>query len=164
MVCLLYHTLYKDGEELSEPLYPEFKFVRNQRRKLHITNFSSDIAGKFMCKGVNGFGHAKFTFHLYLGDSSIPDIPDTDGKIIDIGHNDDEDIIAVLADGVLTNMTAVEGDTVTLSCKVLSLEMWSVRWFKMVESDHPFILEDIRKKPFIEIEDQIFRVNQLCIN
>ena len=40
---------------------------------------------------------------------------------------------------------------VTLSCKVLSLEMWSVRWFKLVESDHPFILEDIRKKPFIEL-------------
>ena len=157
--CIIF--FYKDDEELAEYLYPEFNFVGNQRRKLQITNFSLDTEGQFLCKGVNGFGHAKYIFQLYLGDSSAAV---TDGKIIDIGHNDDDDgIIAVLADGVLTNVTRTEGDMVTLSCKVLSLEMWSVRWFKLVESDHPFILEDIRKKPFIELGDQVFRVMKLSI-
>ena len=161
MVCIISPPI-KDGEELSEFLYPEFNFVGNQRRKLQITNFSLETEGQFMCKGVNGFGHAKFTFQLYLGDSSIPV---TDGNIIDIGENDDDDdIIAVLADGVLTNVTGKEGDMVTLSCKVLSLEMWSVHWFKLVESDNPFTLEDIRKKPFIELGDQVFRVMTLINN
>ena len=41
----------------------------------------------------------------------------------------------MLADGVLVNQTVAEGDKVSLSCKVKSLEDWKVRWGRTLNKD-----------------------------
>ena len=124
---------YKGDREISRSMDDEFKVVGHSSRKLIIKNFAHDLQGNYSCKGVNGFGNAVFSFLLHHGDTRIS-------------------VESILAENVLLNQTVDEGARVVMSCKVQSLEMWHVRWGKLLRQG------DMVRSSLIEIGNKIYQV------
>ena len=69
----------------------------------------------------------------------------------------------MLSPGVLVNETVVEGDQVTLNCKVESLEDWRVRWGRTLDKEE-LGFEDNMRGSLITIGDETFWVSAItCV-
>ena len=78
---LIQFRWYRDETELTlaESYSNHYKLVGQNRRKLVIKDFGPECEGKYLCKGVNGFGSASYHYMLSLEEVKVKDRQD-DGK------------------------------------------------------------------------------------
>ena len=116
--CPVTASLYRWYHQHTEITQPASQPYHLQGRRLSLSSLSPRLAGNYTCKGVNGFGSASYSFLVRL--KTAREVEDAGRKM-------------VLVEGGLEDRTVLEGDSLSLTCTLHSLQHLSLAWGRKLQ-------------------------------
>ena len=107
-----YHHQSEITQPASQPSY------HLHGRRLTLRSLSARLAGNYTCRGVNGFGTASYSFLVSLQTPGLVEAGDRE---------------RVLVEGGLEDRTVVEGESLSLTCSLTSLQHLSLAWGRKLQ-------------------------------